>query len=62
MGEVDSLLDDKEHQMLVFSFLYFIFFRATPAAHGSSWARGGIKAAAAGLPDSHSNIASELHL
>ena len=42
--------------------LIFFLFRAAPAAHGSSQARGWIRAAAAGLYHSHSNTESELHL
>ena len=34
---------------------FFLLFRATPVAHGSSQARGQIRAAAAGLQYSHSN-------
>ena len=37
-------------------------FTATPVACGSSWARGGIRAASASLRHSHSNAGSELHL
>ena len=37
-------------------------FKATPAAYGSSQARGQIGALAAGLRHSHSNTRSELHL
>ena len=33
-----------------------------PVGYGSSWAKGGIRAAAAGLYHSHSNTGSELHL
>ena len=41
-------------------FVLFCFvFRATPAAHGGSQARGWIKATAAGLHHSHSNEGSE---
>ena len=36
-------------------FFFFGLFRATPAAHGSSWAMGWIGAVATGLPHSHSN-------
>ena len=42
-----------------FFFFFFIFLRATVAAHGSSQARGQIRAAAAGLPHSHSDTVSE---
>ena len=39
--------------------LFFVFFRAAPAAYGSSQARGIIRATAAGLCHSHSNSGSE---
>jgi len=42
------------------SFLFY--FRAVPAAYGSSRARGWIGAAAAGLYHSHSNVGSNPHL
>ena len=52
--------------LLVFvsSFLSFLdpFFRAAPASYGDSQARGGIGAAAAGLPHSHSHAGSEPRL
>ena len=38
------------------------FLRAVPTAYGSSWARGWIRATAAGLHHSHSNTGSEPHL
>ena len=38
----------------------FVFSRAAPAAYGASQARGLIKAVAAGLCQSHSNVGSEL--
>ena len=41
-----------------FFFSFFYLFRATPAAYGSSQARGRIGAAAAGLHHSHSNNGS----
>ena len=44
--------------LLFFSFL----FRAAPAAYGSSQARGQVRAAAASLYYSHSNVRSKLHL
>ena len=37
-------------------------FRAAPVAYGSSWARGQIGAAVAGLCHSHDNAGSKLHL
>ena len=46
-------------------FLYpppLIFFCATLTAYGSSQARGQIRAVAASLHHSHSNMGSELHL
>ena len=39
-----------------------IFFRATPEACGSSWARGRIGDAAASLHHSHSNTRFKTHL
>ena len=47
---------------IVFVFIFFAFSRAAPAAYGDSQARGLIRAAAAGLHQSHSNTGSELHL
>ena len=44
------------------SFFFFPLFRATPAAHGGSQARGPIRATAASLYHSHSNVRSKLHL
>ena len=42
---------------ILFCFIFFVFclVRATPAAYGGSQARGPIRAAAAGLRQSHSN-------
>ena len=45
-----------------FFFFFFVFSRAIPAACGGSQARGRIRAIAAGLRQSHSNMGSELHL
>ena len=47
-----------------FSLNFFIFclFRAALSAYGGSQARGRIRAAAAGLCQSHSNTGSELRL
>ena len=42
--------------------LFFGLFRAAPVAYGGSQARGLIGAAAAGLPQSHSNAGSEPYL
>ena len=36
--------------------LFFFLFRAAPAAYGISWARGWIRAAAAGLRHRHGNV------
>ena len=41
---------------------FFFFVMVTPLANGCSWARGWIRAAAAGLHHSHSNTRSEPHL
>ena len=43
-------------------FYFFCLSRDAPVAHGSSQARGWIRAAAAGLRHSHSNAGSELGL
>ena len=48
--------------ILIFLFVCFFHFRATPKANGSSQARDQIKAAAPGLHHNHSNSGSELHL
>ena len=53
-----SLEEKVDLQLLFscFSFSFFSFlFRAAPGAYGSSQARGGMGAAAAGLHNSHSN-------
>ena len=47
---------------LIIYLFYFCHFRAAPVAYGSSQAKGGIGAAAAGLHHNPSNAASELHL
>ena len=41
---------------------YYCPFRVTPKAYGSSQAKGPIRAIAAGLRHSHSNMGSELRL
>ena len=46
----------------VFLSFFFCPFRTTPAAYGGSQARGQIRAAVAGLFQSHSNAGSEQHL
>ena len=43
----------------VFCLFWFLLFRAAPMAYGHSQARGRIRAAAAGLRHSHSNMGSE---
>ena len=48
--------------LFVFVFFVFCFFRAAPAAYGGSQARGLIRAVAAGLRHSHSNVGSEPRL
>ena len=48
-------------QRLAFSITVF-FLKAAPVAYGSSQAQGQIRATAAGLHHSHSNIGSEPHL
>ena len=52
----------KDFSFFFFSFFVFCLFRATPMAYGGSQARGPIKASAAGLCNSHSNVGSEPHL
>ena len=47
---------------LVLVLVFAFFFRAVPAAYGSSLARGRIRAIAAGVHHSHSNAGSEPHL
>ena len=44
---------------MLFIFTLFLLFRVTPVANGGSQARGRIRATAAGLLPSHSNIRSE---
>ena len=44
------------------TYFFFLSFRAVLAAYGGSLARGQIKAAAAGLRQSHSNLGSEPYL
>ena len=46
------------HTYFSFVFVFVFVFRVTPAAYGSSWARGWIRAAAAGLRYSHNNFDS----
>ena len=44
------------------NFFLFVFFRAAPAACGSSQAKGQIRAVPAGLHHSYSNTGSKLSL
>ena len=44
--------------LIIYLFIYFCLFRATPMAYGDSQARGQIRAVAAGL-HSHGNAGSE---
>ena len=46
---------------LSFLFFFFFLFRASPEAYGSSHARGWIRATAANLHHSHSNVGSLTH-
>ena len=46
----------------VFCFVFYVFSMASPAAYGDSQARGLIRATAAGLHHSHSNVRSEPRL
>ena len=62
-----SLLQFFWNSLRIDGFFYFVLFcfclfRATPIAHGSSQARGRIRAVAAGLCQSHSHARSKLHL
>ena len=45
--------------VLLLLLLFVFFFRAIPAAHGSSQARGQVETAVAGLHHSHSNTGSK---
>ena len=45
-----------------FFFCLFAFSGPAPSAYGSSQDKGPIRAVAAGLPQSHCNTGSELHL
>ena len=47
--------------LFIYDFL-LVFFRAAPVAYGGSQAMGLIRATAAGLHHSHSNIRSKLRL
>ena len=57
-----DLLAVRDQQTLLKMIFFLVFFRAAPAAHGGSQARGRIGAAAADLHHSHSNTRSGPHL
>ena len=63
---VDRLSGASTEYLGIFFFFSFLlsllFFRATPAAYGGSQARDQIRAVAAGLCQSHSNVISKPHL
>ena len=50
------------HQFLMFFFFFFLLFRAALVPYGASQARDWIRATAAALCHSHSNIRSKQHL
>ena len=52
----------KRREEYLVIFLYFVFFRAAPAAYGGPQARGLIGTTAAGLRHSHSHARSKPHL
>ena len=60
--KASSILQGKHHFKLACLFSFFLSFMATTTAHGSSQARGQIRAVAAGLHHSHSNARSKPHL
>ena len=47
---------------IFYVFPYFLLFRAISVAYGSSWARGLIRATAAGLHHSHRHVGSKPRL
>jgi len=47
------------NQLTLIKKIFFLLFRAVPAAHGGSQARGQIRATAANLHHSYSNTVSE---
>ena len=57
-----SLFHACTYRSTSFFFLLFCLFRATLMAYGGSQARNGIRAAAAGLHHSHSNVGSKTRL
>ena len=56
---IDCFFLTIDHIFLPFLFFFFCLFSATPAACGSSQARGPVGATAASLHHSHSNTGSE---
>ena len=58
----DSMQSLSNYQRYFFTELELFFFRASPVAHGRSQARDQIRAIAAGLCHSHSNVGSKLCL
>ena len=57
-----TFMAHNSHTINLNIFIYCLFFRATSMAYGGSQARGWIRAAAAGLCHSHSNVESEARL
>ena len=55
---VNQLCLNKKNLFYFYLFIFAISW-ATPVAYGGSWARGQIRAVAAGLHQSHSNVGSE---
>ena len=58
---LDYLMNYRDDFLSHFLFL-FLLFRDTPSAYGGSQARGPIRAIAAGVHHSHSNIRSKLRM
>ena len=48
--------------IIIIFLVFFVFSRAAPSAYGGSQARGRIRAVAAGLRWSHSNVGFKLRL
>ena len=48
--------------LFIYLFIYFCLFRAVPVAYGGSQARDRMRAVAAGLRHSHSNLRSDPRL
>ena len=57
-----SFLSKNVSALFFFFFGLSVFFRAAPAAHGGSQARGPIGDVASGLHQSHSNLGSKPRL